>query len=159
MVLLVICTFRALRSLAVICCWNSRYLKHIMIAVDQWQHGEACAHEPILITSSSNLNVNDPNYQPPPGYLGWGPGNLPVPVLDDMGAAIEPHFRFLLSRRLRSNGVSTTFQNVNWYCDSQGGFGFFFKDIRSNFFLRPPRAEPTDRGGNNIPNMEITYPI
>jgi hypothetical protein len=41
----------------------------------------------------------------------------------------------------------------------QGGFGFFFKDIRSNFFLRPPRAEPTDRGGNNIPNMEITYLI
>ena len=41
----------------------------------------------------------------------------------------------------------------------QGGVRFFFKDIRLNFFLRPLGAEPTDHGGNNIPKMEITYPI
>jgi hypothetical protein len=39
------------------------------------------------------------------------------------------------------------------------GCWIFFKDIRLNFFSRPLKAEPTDHGGKNIPNMEISYPI
>jgi len=39
------------------------------------------------------------------------------------------------------------------------GVQIFFEGYQVEFFLRPPRAELTNHGENNIPNMEITCPI